>query len=213
MAIIADARLGARADQHAIAERLLSISGEDNLTIDRKYLPAWTGKLPTRFMVMTNELPRLTDTSGALARRFIVLRLTESFYGREDHDLTDRLLGELPGILNWAIAGWHRLQERGHFSQPQSAAEAIQDLEDLASPVGAFVRDRCHVAPGLEVMVTTLFNEWKAWCDEQGRDRPGTAANFGRDLHAVVPAIETKQRRREMDGMKRDRWYYGIGLI
>jgi putative DNA primase/helicase len=212
LAIIADARLGARADQHAIAERLLSISGEDNLTIDRKYLPAWTGKLPTRFMVMTNELPRLTDASGALARRFIVLRLTESFYGREDHDLTDRLLGELPGILNWAIEGWHRLQERGHFSQPHSAAEAIQDLEDLASPVGAFVRDRCQVAPGHEVSVKTLFSEWKSWCDEQGRDRPGTAATFGRDLRAVVPTIAVKQRRREADVEKLDRWYDGIGL-
>ena len=44
LAIIADARLSGRADQQVIAERLLSISGEDCLTIDRKYLPSWTGK-------------------------------------------------------------------------------------------------------------------------------------------------------------------------
>lgn len=41
-AIISDARLGSRADQSAITERLLSISGEDTLTVDRKYRDPWT---------------------------------------------------------------------------------------------------------------------------------------------------------------------------
>jgi putative DNA primase/helicase len=105
LAIISDARLSGRADQHAIAERLLSITGEDALTIDRKYGSAWTGQLGSRFMILSNELPRLTGVSGALAGRFIMLSLTESFYGREDPGLTDNLLTALPGILNWAIAG------------------------------------------------------------------------------------------------------------
>jgi len=49
LAFITDARLGSRSDQAAITERLLSISGEDALTIDRKHIPAWTGHLPTRW--------------------------------------------------------------------------------------------------------------------------------------------------------------------
>jgi phage/plasmid-associated DNA primase len=35
----------------------------------------------------------------------------ESFEGRENENLTDELLTELPGILNWAIEGWRRLRE------------------------------------------------------------------------------------------------------
>ena len=73
VAIISDARLSGRADQAVIAERLLSITGEDGITIDRKYRDAWTGRLGVRFLVLTNELPRLADASGALASRFIVL--------------------------------------------------------------------------------------------------------------------------------------------
>ena len=76
LAIISDARLGGRADSQVVAERLLSITGEDALTIDRKYRTAWTGRLPTRFLILTNELPKLSDTSGALPSRFIVLLLT-----------------------------------------------------------------------------------------------------------------------------------------
>jgi putative DNA primase/helicase len=45
VAIISDARLGGRADQQAIAERILSITGEDAITIDRNFSPAWTGQL------------------------------------------------------------------------------------------------------------------------------------------------------------------------
>src|SRR5438132_5079127 len=38
LAFITDARVGGRSDQAAITERLLSISGEDALTIDRKHI-------------------------------------------------------------------------------------------------------------------------------------------------------------------------------
>ena len=210
LAIIADARLGGRADQHVIAERLLSISGEDGITIDRKFLEPWTGTLATRFMIMTNELPRIADASGALASRFIVLTLKNSFLGQEDHGLTERLLLELPGILNWAIDGWHRLQKRGHFRQPKSSADAIQELEDLSSPIGAFLRDRCVIGSGFGVNSALLFNHWRIWCEDQGRDHPGTAQSFGRDLRAAVPGVATSQRRISAD--ERERFYAGIKL-
>ncbi|MBV8458417.1 MAG: hypothetical protein JO122_17585 [Acetobacteraceae bacterium] len=84
VAIISDARLNPKADVSAITERLLTISGEGNLSVPRKYKTAWTGYLPTRFLILTNLLPNLGDASGALASRFIILQLSISFYGRED---------------------------------------------------------------------------------------------------------------------------------
>jgi len=106
----------------AVVERLLCISGEDALTIERKFLEAVTLKLPTRFMFLANELPRVDDASAALSSRFLVVQLENSFYGREDRQLTVRLLRELPGILRWALEGWRRLQARGCFAQPASGA-------------------------------------------------------------------------------------------
>ena len=112
VAIISDARLGGRTDGSIVTERLLSISGEDSLSIDRKNTTAVESKLDTRLMLLSNELPRLSDVSGALAGRMIILRLSESWYGREDHGLFMRLEAELPGILLWAIEGWRRLRAR-----------------------------------------------------------------------------------------------------
>ena len=213
LAVISDARLGERTDKSVVAERLLTISGEGSPTVDRKNRTSWTGKLPTRFIVLTNELPRLADASGALASRFIILRLTRSFYGREDRQLASRLVTELPAILNWSLAGWDRLHERDSLTQPASSLELVQRLEDLASPIGAFIRDRCTTdpeQPGTDVQVSkdTLFAAWRDYCHDQGRTFAGTKATFGRDLVAYMPEIgESRPGSGE-----RERVYTGIRL-
>jgi putative DNA primase/helicase len=213
IAIISDARLSGRADQQVIVERLLSISGEDGQTIDRKYSPnPWTGTLPTRFAILTNELPRFGDASGALASRFILLLMTKSFYGREDHALTNKLLTELPGILNWSLEGWAKLKRVGYFKQPASAQQAIEQLEDLSSPIGAFVRERCEIGATYTVDVEEIFGAWKTWCEAQGRDHPGTKQSFGRDLRSALPELKMTQigprgeRERAYQGLQLKPW-------
>jgi putative DNA primase/helicase len=207
-AIISDARLGGRADQSAIAEQLLSITGEDAITIDRKFLPAWTGQLQARFFIISNELPRLADASGALASRFIVLLLTECFYGREDLALTGKLFTELPGILNWAITGWHHLRTFGYFKQPASALDAVQQLEDLGSMIRTFVREKCDEG-AFEVLIDCLFQTWCDWCRTRGRDHPGTKQTFGRDLRAACPAVISGHRG---TGDNKESVYRGIRM-
>jgi putative DNA primase/helicase len=209
LAIVSDARLSGHADQAVIVERLLSISGEDALTIDRKHMEAVTAKLASRLMVLTNELPRLADSSGALAGRFIVLRLTESFYGREDHTLTERLIRELPGILKWSIQGWQHLRDDGCFWQPDASEEMIAELDELGSPVSAFINERCAVGPAFAVHKDELYSEWVAWCETNGRKHPGTAASFGRDLLAAVPGLKTVRPR---EGETRHRAYQGVAI-
>jgi putative DNA primase/helicase len=208
--IVSDARLGPKADQAAIAERLLSISGEDAIDVNRKHRDILTVRLPTRLVVLSNEIPRLTDASGALASRFIVLTTRLSFFGREDKHLEQRLLPELPAILQWAIEGWHLLRDRGAFVQPASAGEDVRALEELASPTLSFVDDCCVVDAALESDVADLFQRWQRWCDQNGRQTAGTIQNFSRDLRAAVPEIDL-QRQRRPDGSRR-RIYSGLGL-
>jgi putative DNA primase/helicase len=210
-AVITDARMSGRTDVAQVVERLLAISGEDAQTIDRKHLAAVTVKLPTRFAIISNELPKLTDASGALPSRLIVLPMTRTFYGKEDRGLTAALLAELPGILLWAIEGWRRLRERGWFIQPAAGKALVEAMEDLASPTGAFLKDRCRVEPGAEVMAAELYREWKDWCQEHGRDKPGDEQVFGRNLRAILPGLKTPSRR-QPDGTRK-RFYEGIGLF
>lgn len=208
LAIIGDARLSGRTDQAAIVERILSITGEDRITIDRKCMKPIEERLPTRLMMLSNELPKLSDASGALPGRFLFGILRNSFYGHEDHDLEPRLYGELPGILLWAIEGWKRLRKRGYFVQAATSEAAVTEMNDLSSPVSAFVRDWCRVGQDASILARELFAGWEAWCAEQGR-HAGNAAVFGRDLRAAFSSIETSNRR---DGETRHRHYEGIAL-
>jgi putative DNA primase/helicase len=207
LAIVSDARLSGRGSQ-VVVERLLAISGEDTITVNRKYRDQWTGKLPSRFVVISNELPQLGDASAAIAGRFVTLLLAQSWYGREDTTLEGRIRGELTGILNWALDGLARLERRGQFTRPESTDEAYIALQDLASPIGAFIRDRCKLDLGYEIPVDDLWAAWKTWADDNGHGI-GTKQRFGRDLRAAHARIRVAQPR---DGGERLRVYRGITL-
>jgi putative DNA primase/helicase len=207
LAIVSDARFTGQ-DIGTVVERLLCISGEDTLTIDRKHKESVTMKLISRFMLLTNELPRLTDASNALAGRFMVLEINQSWFGREDLGLLGRLEQELPGILLWALQGWVRLRQQGRFIQPAASQDAISELEDLCSPVSAFVKQRCLVGREHRVYLDDLYNAWQAWCQSEGRNIVTTKQTFGRDLLAAVPGIK-KHRNHTPGG---GRFYTGIGL-
>lgn len=210
LAVIGDARLGGRADSTVVTERLLSISGQDAITADRKYRSHWTGVLDTAIVINTNETPHLRDASGALASRFLVLETTKSFLGHEDRTLLGDLLAELPGILNWALDGYDRLRLQGRFTVPTSSEQTKQQLEDLASPIRAFVRDRCELGSDFVVPIDSLYDAWDRWCREQGREHVSNQGTFTRDLTAAFPTLKKSQRRIEGD---RPRVFTGIQLM
>lgn len=210
VAIVSDARISGRTDKAMVAEALLSISGEDPQTIARKFLTDWSGTLPTRFLILTNELPNITDVSGALASRFVILHLKESFLGREDLGLFGKLERELPGILKWALEGRDRLYRRGYLQQPASVDDLIQEFGDLGSPETAFLKDCTVRRAGATVSFKDLFAAWQAWCAANGRDKPGTAQIFGKNVRAAMPWATTKRMGGAGD---QERVWEGVGLL
>ncbi|WP_239150754.1 phage/plasmid primase, P4 family [Streptomyces sp. SID8111] len=208
LAVISDARLAGK-DGHQVVERLLTISGEDTIDVDRKFRDPWTGKMPTRLMILSNELPNFGDASGVIARRFIVLNMTVSWLGKEDTDLTDKLAAEMPGILNWALDGLARLEKNGHITEPPGSADAVTTMQDTASPTSAFVRECCDKGPTCEVTVDELWEAWKEWAEDQGI-RAGSKAMLGRNLLSVVP--QAKRTRPRDETGKQIPTYSGIAL-
>jgi putative DNA primase/helicase len=193
LAIIPDARLGKTSTSSPVVERILSITGEDRLTIDRKYSSHWTGKLPTRLMLLSNELPQFRDASGVIANRFMVIKMTRSWAKNPDRGLAARLRPELPGILNWALDGLDDLNASGTFIVPKSSQEELTLIQDMASPVSAFIRERCIRAPGAWCGREELYQAYRLWCEDAGY-RPVSKIEFGRDLRAVAPELRRSQR-------------------
>jgi putative DNA primase/helicase len=61
-------------------------------------------------------------------------------------------------------------------------------MRDLASPVGAFARERCVVGPDKQVAVDELYKAFKDWAEENEQPKSSKAV-FGRDLKAVAPGV------------------------
>jgi putative DNA primase/helicase len=102
------------------------------------------------------------------------------------------------------------LLARGYFLLPQSGLDAVQQLEDLASPISAFIRDYCVVDSTESVKVDALWTAWKTWCVDDNR-HTGTKELFGRDLRAALPTLK-KRRPRTGEG-ERDHVYQGLALV
>lgn len=211
LAVIGDARLGGPTDQSYVVEVLLSLSGEDSLSVDRKNRDAINVRPVCRVLLLSNELPRLYDTSGALASRFVILCLSKSFLGSEDTQLERKLLAELSGILRWAVEGLEDLSEQGKFARPASSDEAFAHLREISSPHSVFFEECCEFSAAEKTDVDDLYARFKTWCEASGRE-PENKQMFGRNLHTLFPEIRCAQYRVPSSGKHR-RAYFGIRLI
>lgn len=210
LAVIGDARLGGHSDQQQVVERLLSISGEDALSIDRKNRDPINVRLRCRVLLLSNELPRLYDTSGALASRFVILTLSRTFLGEEDVNLETKLIAELPGILRWAVDGRDDLAESGRFLQPLASETAAEHMRSISNPLGVFLEECCVFEATAQCDVADIYGRYKAWCESNGRE-PSNKQLFGRDLHTLHPELVVSQAR-VADG-RRIRRYEGVRCV
>lgn len=197
--VIPDARLSARADTVAITERLLSITGEDPQDIQRKYLGTLHNmKLQVRFTLFSNVLPKLSDTSSAFMSRGIFLSMPNSYQGREDLGLSDRLYKELPGILNWAIAGRFDLLSGNRLRQPASGQRLVDEMRMAISPVAAFLEESCDRTG--DVGTKDLFDAFCQWSSENDQVLKMDISAFSKRVRDVLPNIE--RRRLSMGGSR-----------
>jgi putative DNA primase/helicase len=112
-----------------------SISGEDTgASIMRKGKENAQVALECRFVLSGNEDVTLPDSSGVIIDRVVALDFQQSFLGREDPGLTERLIGEMSGIFNRIQAAYARLVARGKFVQPPSGEALKRRLRENSNP-------------------------------------------------------------------------------
>jgi P4 family phage/plasmid primase-like protien len=195
MAIVGDMRLGHKTDRDLLAENVLKLTGRGLFTFDRKYKGHWTGRLPCKLLLISNEMPRIKDTSGALASRFIIFNTRTSFYDHEDPNLfRDKLAPEAPGVLLWALEGLRRVRERGSLAESESSTQERLQLARDGSPVLAFFEECLSLDPKGDMTVVEMhraYAEWSAACGLH----PLAKNAFVRDLIAATGGKVRSYRR------------------
>jgi putative DNA primase/helicase len=115
------------------------------------------------------------------------VEFSESFYGREDAHLMDRLLQELPGILNWALDGLADLTQAGAFTEPGSAGEARDEMERSSSPAFDWADSWYQFdAEAPRITVDAAFQDFLAWCKDNNIKHEATKQRFSRDLRSAL---------------------------
>jgi P4 family phage/plasmid primase-like protien len=211
LASYTDARAPER-NRGAVVSQLLRIVGGDTVTVNRKNKEAWSGYLPTRIVIYSNEALQLTENSNALTGRMIVLKMSNSFYGKEDVGLADKLAKELPGIFNWAIEGQQRrmAREGQRFAQPTTGRELLELMEELGNPIGSFVTDALRYDLDGHVSKDDVFTCWRKWATAKNIP-PGSDLAFKRRFLAATQDHRVTADRVRIEGEQHN-VYRGVVL-
>ncbi len=104
--------------------KLKALTGEDYMTIQRKFKGAWNGKPGIKIIGMGNHLPLVHDTSDGFWRRVGVIELVNTFKGHEKDPYRGKKLTEDNNAMEYLI------------NKSIHAYKEVENGEPWAIPIG-----------------------------------------------------------------------------
>jgi P4 family phage/plasmid primase-like protien len=180
-----------------IAEgQLKAFVAGDAMLFERKFKHPFTARPTARLVLATNNPPHFSDKSDGVWRRVDLLRFTvqipphERRPGLDTVEFWDRV-GELPGVLNWALAGLADLRREGRFVIPAGCAADLRQLRLESNPTRRFLTEQYAPGPGV-VPTAELYRAYVEWCQETGH-RAASDTTFGKEVARAFPTAERKR--------------------
>ncbi|NQU02759.1 MAG: hypothetical protein HQ589_01220 [Syntrophaceae bacterium] len=156
----------------------------DRIDGERKGRDPFFFKPFAKLMYSANEIPQSPDNTPAYFRRWIVIDFPNVFEKGENADefLMDKLTTDdmLSGLFNFGFAGLKRLAVQRCFTEGETTKQQLADYQKANDPVSAFIADRCKVVIGSNIKRKDLFQEFTAYCQEQGYEAVTNRKFYGR---------------------------------
>jgi P4 family phage/plasmid primase-like protien len=175
--VVSETEDGRRFDE----ARVKQFTGGDRIAARRMREDLWVFVPTHKFWISTNHRPHLRGTDYGIQRRFALIPFEVTFTDEQkDTTIPHRLREELPGILNWLIAGCREWQNFGLGSHAKvtAATTGYFEAEDL---LGQFLEERCNERDGVTIRAGMLFEAYVAWAESQN-ERPATMRRFGQAI-------------------------------
>jgi len=118
-----------------------------------------------------NETPFIADGTHGMWRRIYVIEFPRIFSEEEmDVALPQKLLQELPGIFNWALAGYKRLRQNNfNFTEGSSLKQAKKKFKVEADSIQAFVHGKLEEAPPSQrIRLGEIYESYRSFCQSEG---------------------------------------------
>ncbi len=123
-----------------------------------------------KLMVNSNELPD-GSSSPAYFRRFLILSFDQTIpESEQDPALASRIIeSELPGVLNWVLAGLDRLISQKGFTYSAKSEQALTDYKRTFDAVNLMFNDLGYT-PGenLNITLKDSYDYFKSYCSTNG---------------------------------------------
>jgi len=154
-------------------ERIKALTGGDWVTA-RFLHNEWFDFEPiAKFWIAVNHKPVIRGSDEAIWRRIRLIPF-EVFFppGKRDQHLYEKLKGELPGILAWAVEGCLRWQVE-HLEPVGKVKEATNSYREESDIIAQFLEQRTTPCADGKVKAGDLYNAYKDWCEEEGESPVG----------------------------------------
>lgn len=190
---------------------LKSFTGGDAMCFNRKFKNPIVTVPTAKLMMGWNQRPKIRDRSQGIWRRMIIVPFDYVIPEKERVGGMTMVewwieTGEMPGVLNWSIAGMRRLIKQGGFSASKASEEAVEEYRIDSNPAKEFLLEHLGECTHGSVVCTEVYRWYREWCLQLHRGDLG-CSEFGKEVHRVFPHIRKSRPRAEG---KRDRHYVGI---
>ncbi len=89
-----------------------------------------------------NQIPDLKDLSTGMLSRPLIIPFKKFIKDDDqDRDIKRKLHAELPGIFNFALAGWDRLERQNGFTVSTASKEALKKVREESCNVFQWVEN------------------------------------------------------------------------
>jgi len=167
---------------------------KDQMTYIPKYL----------LLLASNYKPRFGGQDEGLWRRVKLIPFSRTFAPEErDVYLTEKLLGEGPGVLAWIIEGaieWHR---RG-LDEPPVIKDGTAEYRATSDEMAGFVDFVVVTDPTARMKGSDLYEHYRDWAMREGVT-PWSARAVN---EAVVERMPGTAKRKQKNGV----WIHGLRL-
>jgi putative DNA primase/helicase len=157
------------------------ISGEK---VEVRYLYREFFEYAVRFKILntTNHLPSFKNFDDGIKRRLTVVPFLNKIPEYErDPELKERLLSELPGILNWAIKGWYLVEKYG-LQMPLKIEKLLNEYSRNYNSLERFLHHSCRRRVGEELQSIELYQSYREYCRIHGEKYPMSHNTMARRL-------------------------------
>ena len=167
--------------------RLKAIVSGEAVTARQLYgVPFKATNIPL-LMANANHLPFFNTKDEAMMRRIYVIPFNVTIHEEEqDRELSDKLVDEYPGILNWILEGREKFIQNGYRLPRDTSLEKVVEEQAIEfNSVNRFMSmnkyqphpEGQYLEPIVWRTLNDLYNEYERWCKH----------NFITDIQRKIP--------------------------